>query len=180
MIRDEKLREAAEKGEEIAKAFNPKTNIPFPFKEVVRKHNDLELVFRSLSNVDISNNSDVSGLILYDDKKGQFTILVEKSKPENRQYFTVAHELGHYFLHKETLKEKSLVVDGDATLYRLDNGLSNTQESQANYFATSLLMPEKKVKKAWKFFDKNIEKCAELFYVSLTAMSIRVDILDLK
>ena len=184
MIKNKKLKEAAEKGEEIAKKFNPKTNIPFPFEEIIEEHKDLELRFGDLSSVDIPNDdglyNDLSGLILYENNQKKFIIFIEKSKPENRQYFTVAHELGHYFLHQDVLKKENLVVDGDATLYRLDSGLSNTQESQANYFAASLLMPEEKVKKAWKFFDKDIERCAKLFCTSLAAMSIRVDILDLK
>ncbi len=180
MIRDKKLKEAAEMGEGIAREFNPETNIPFPFEEIVKRHRDLELRSGDLSNAGSPISNDLSGLILYDDSEKKFVILIEESKPKNRKYFTIAHELGHYFLHKEDLKEKSLVVDGDATLYRLDNGLSNIQESQANYFAASLLMPEDRVRKAWKAFNEDVEKCAELFDVSLSAMSIRVDILDLK
>lgn len=180
MIRDKKLREAAEMGERVAKEFNPETNIPFPFEEIVKKHKDLELRSADLSSTGAPIGNNLSGLILYDDSEEKFVILVEESKPKNRQYFTIAHELGHYFLHKPDLKEKSLVVDGDVTLYRLDNGLSNVQESQANYFAASLLMPEDRVRKAWKVSGRDVEKCAELFDVSLSAMSIRVDILDLK
>ena len=182
MIKNEKLKEAAERGEEIAKIFNPETNIPFPFEEIVKRNDDLELLFGDLNDIDIPNinhNNDLSGLILYNAEEKKFIIIIEKNKQENRKNFTIAHELGHYFLHKNLLKKKSLVVDGDATLYRLDNGLSNIEESQANYFAASLLMPKERVKKAWDSFDKDIEKCAKLFSVSLAAMSIRVDILGL-
>lgn len=182
MIMNEKLKEAANKGEEIAREYNPDTNVPFPFGEIVRRNEDLELLFNDLNNLDIPNtndNDDLSGLILYAEQQEKFVIIIDKNKPENRRNFTIAHELGHYFLHKNILKEKNLVVDGDSILYRLDNGLSNIQESQANYFAASLLMPKERVQKAWDSFDKNIEKCAKLFSVSLAAMSVRVDILGL-
>ena len=181
VIKNEKLKRAAEMGEEIAEKFNAETEIPFPFERVAREHEDLDLRIGDLSNIDTSIDNDLSGLIWYNDDEEKLVILVEKNKPENRKYFTIAHELGHYFLHKKILKkEKRLVVDGEAILYRLDNGLSNIQESEANYFAASLLMPKSRVKKAWEFFDGDIERCAELFYVSLTAMSVRVDILNLK
>ena len=171
-----KLSEASKMGEKVAEKFNPQTDIPFPFEKIVNRYEDLELRSGNLSDVWDDNN--LSGLILYEKEK--FLIVIERNKPENRQYFTIAHELGHYFLHKDILKEKNMVVDGDAILHRLDNGLTNIQESEANYFAASLLMPEKRVRKAWNFFDEDIEKCAKLFSVSLSAMSIRVDILGLK
>ncbi|MEA2935541.1 MAG: hypothetical protein QOD74_2187 [Variibacter sp.] len=61
-----------------------------------------------------------------------------------RQRFTMAHELGHYVLHRD------LIGDGvnDDTMYR-STALGNfyntriglTQEAQANSFAANLLMP---------------------------------------
>ena len=180
MIKNEKLKLAAKKGEDIAERFNPITNIPFPFEEIVDTYDDLKLGFADLSSTEISGDEDLSGLIWYNRDESKFVIVIEKDKPKNRQYFTIAHELGHYFLHKEVLKEKSFVADGDVMLYRLDNGLSNLQESQANHFAASLLMPERRVREAWKYFDEDIKKCAELFSVSLTAMSIRLDMLGLR
>ena len=173
------LSEAAKVGEEVARKFNRETNIPFPFEEIVNGYDDLEIRIGDLRNAPMGDNN-LSGLILYDGRDKKFVIIVEKTKPKNRQYFTIAHELGHYFLHKDILREKSLVVDGDTILYRLDNGLSNIQESEANYFAASLLMPEDKVRDAWEFFNGDIAKCAKLFNVSLSAMSIRVEILNLK
>lgn len=180
--KNEMLQDAAEKGEFVAKEFNPETYIPFPFEKIVKGHDNLDLRFGDLSNIDGSsdNEKDLSGLILYDQDEEKFTILIEKRKHENRKYFTIAHEFGHYFLHNEVLKEKDFVVDGETILYRLDNGLSNMQESQANYFAASLLMPKDRVTEAWYLLKKDIERCAELFSVSLSAMSVRIDILGLK
>ena len=48
-------------------------------------------------------NKKISGAIRYDKDEDRFAILVNKNNVKTRQRFTIAHELGHYFLHKEFL-----------------------------------------------------------------------------
>lgn len=63
-----------------------------------------------------------------------------------RERFTLAHELGHYFLgHGEYLRQE-FCEESDFSLNRseLSNGSGiSRMEFQANYFAASLLMPQK-------------------------------------
>ena len=173
---NEKIIEAGKKGEEIAKRYNLETRIPFPFEEIIEKNSDLDIFLADLSN--INGEERISGLILFKKEEGGFEILIEKSKPKNRQYFTIAHELGHYFLHKKQLEKEVLVIEGEPTLYRIDNGLTNIEEAQANFFAGSLLMPEERVKKVWKKI-KDVEECANFFDVSVSAMGVRLEVLEL-
>ena len=173
---DGKIMDASKRGEEIAREYNPETNIPFPFEEVSQEISDLDIFLTDLSGV--NGDSDVSGLILFKKEEDRFEILVEKSKPKNRRYFTIAHELGHYFLHNDQLRDNVLVVDGDPILYRLDGGLTSAEETQADFFASSLLMPEERVRKVWRK-TKDVEVCADFFDVSLSAMSVRLEVLGL-
>ena len=171
-----KITAASEKGEEIAKKYNAETYIPFPFEEIANDRGDLDIFLADLH--DVSPGESVSGLILFREQEEKFKIIVDQNKPENRRYFTIAHELGHYFLHKDPLKEKQFAIDGDPTLYRSDNGLTSIEETQANHFAASLLMPEARVEEVWRKV-RRVERCAKFFNVSVSAMGIRLEILNL-
>lgn len=74
--------------------------------------------------------------VLFRDHGGQAVIGVNDLHSENRQRFTIAHELAHLKLHEDTL-----YVDG---LVRRDTKSSlavDPQEIEANAFAAELLMP---------------------------------------
>lgn len=167
----------AHKAEKIAESYNADKIAPFPFGKVEESHPDLKIYLSEMEE-------GVSGAILYDEKDSNFKILVNLKKPKTRQYFTIAHELGHYFLHQNIIKKGQFLIDGDqalsgeAMLYRMDNAPSTEIEIEANQFAATLLMPEKLVRKAWKLIN-NVEECAELFKVSIVAMSIRLENLKL-
>jgi IrrE N-terminal-like domain len=88
--------------------------------------------------------------------------------------FTVAHELGHYFLpgHPE-----HLFPSGDGIHQSRSGFISGDRhERQADYFASALLMPKSRFKKeaskAGQGF-KAIERLATLFQTSITATAIR-------
>lgn len=75
----------------------------------------------------------------------KFRILVNATHPHTRQRFTIAHELGHYMLHRHLIGEG--IADNRA--YRSDHkaryrntDIGPTQETQANKFAVSILMPD--------------------------------------
>jgi Zn-dependent peptidase ImmA (M78 family) len=115
-------------------------------------------------------------------KRGdQTTLLVNSDDSPFRKRFTIAHELGHHFLH---LLEDGEFVDGEASLFR---GLGESQkevtpdrrrEIQANLFAAALLMPEPAVRGEWKLL-RSVEAMARRFNVSEAAMGIRIGQLGL-
>lgn len=58
-------------------------------------------------------------------------------------------------------------------LYRRDEAVSTKLETEANNFAASLIMPAELVKRAWEKL-RDVEDCAQVFNVSVEAMSIRL------
>lgn len=149
--------------------------LPIPVEEIAQK--------RGLSIKLYDLGTDVSGVLVIDTGKG--TIGVNLNEPKIRQRFTVAHELGHYELHKQ---ETGLFIDrGFAVLFR--NQQSSTgeerREQEANAFAAALLMPEKLLVNEIKNrnFDltdeDSMRELAKLFSVSALAMTYRIANLNL-
>lgn len=113
------------------------------------------------------------------DNKYNFKIAVPHNTSLNRDTFTIAHELGHLFLHlyygRKAAWEASQEYFQDAILTR--NG-SGTMEQEANYFAACFLMPEEEFEKVYNS-KKNIKDVATHFGVSEQAATIRRKSLDL-
>ena len=75
---------------------------------------------------------------------GQTYIVINRAiDNEGRKHFTIAHELGHYFLSHQ-LKQNTFYCSKNEIV---EEGLwKDPIEQEANYFASCLLMPEEKVK----------------------------------
>lgn len=118
--------------------------------------------------------SGVSGEIRPDpETPGSFVIRVNRNDTARRQRFTVAHELGHFFLHRDAIGNGI----SDDVLYR--SSLSDSREVQANRFAADILMPQNLVNQwlrnaeSLKVDDK-VEFLADKFNVSEAAMRVRL------
>ncbi len=88
--------------------------------------------------------ADISGMVECNDKK-EYSITVNAADSPFRQRFTMAHELGHYILHRDILGDGIT----DNRMYRSDAGsiynnqlVNSSHETEANKFAASLLMPK--------------------------------------
>ena len=172
-------KECCEIAEQIRREYNPENLSPFPYQNITADKQDLSL---KISNFDGDIDS-ISGATIYYPDKNIFDILINSNKPRTRQHFTIAHELGHYFLHQEILKNEKIIIDDDnidsqRVLYRIDNAERNKIETEANNFAATLIMPEDLVKDAWRRLE-DIQECAKIFNVSLIAMTIRLERLGL-
>jgi Zn-dependent peptidase ImmA (M78 family) len=82
----------------------------------------------------------------------------------NRQRFTIAHEIGHFLLHRDHGSFH------DGLLFRRDDEL-NQQEREANQFAALVLMPEADFKTVVRRMP--VEDAAKLFGVSAQAAKYR-------
>jgi Zn-dependent peptidase ImmA (M78 family) len=118
-------------------------------------------------------SDNISGMIRK--VKEGFEITVNARHPETRQRFTLAHEIGHYVLHR------SLMGDGnvDDRAYRSDGSVQNNcigprEETEANKFAANLLMPSEAIKKLRADGIDTPAKMAYLLKVSEGAMRIRL------
>jgi Zn-dependent peptidase ImmA (M78 family) len=99
----------------------------------------------------------------------------QRNKPRER--FTIAHELGHFFLHSN----KNVFVDKNPKVMFRNNASSTgeqLQEKEANHFAAALLMPKKLIKTEIDNIQNNtlnpIEYLASKFKVSEQAMTFRL------
>lgn len=124
------------------------------------------------------SSPNISGMIA---RRGSAkSVLVENDEPPYRKRFTIAHELGHYFLHLK--EEPGEFVDTAVDLHRnnaADEGAGRKRvEVEANQFAAALLMPEEQVRQLYAAIN-DVEKLAELFRVSKDAMAIRLATLGL-
>jgi len=85
---------------------------------------------------------------------GTYVIRTNQREHDYRRRFTMAHELGHYILHRSILDQMG--GTNDTTMYRTEikapvynSQISKLHEQQANSFAANLLMPEEAVRSAW-------------------------------
>jgi len=89
---------------------------------------------------------DISGKI--EKHEDSFKITLNSLHPRTRKNFTLAHELGHLFLHMGFMidPEKWALIDEyiDSPYYRI--GYSE-EEYDANHFAGALLMPKEEYRK---------------------------------
>lgn len=165
----------SEKARTLIIRYNSDGVVPFPFEKILLDERNLRIVESEKLSVEIS------GMIAYEN--GVFTILVNRNDGDARKYFTIARELGHYYLHRDFLEEENVIVksgeqDTDLNPVPGGDGSVSLKEQQANIFAVCLIMPEKLVRKAWKTLN-SIEECARLFEVSPTTMSMRLEGLGL-
>lgn len=105
--------------------------------------------------------------------EGVWVIRVNKSQNIRRQRFTIAHELGHYMMHRN--KSESFT---DEVFFRTEK--KDLIEYRANEFASQLLMPEEKVRRAISDGVRNLGELSERFNVSSAAMKVRVQELGYK
>lgn len=100
-----------------------------------------------------------------------FVIAVSAFQNEQRKAFTVAHELGHLFLHMGFMIDKELWKNQEEVIYTRFG--TSEQEYQANEFAAALLMPENLYKKVIDDLSKensvNMKNVADYFNVSISA-----------
>jgi Zn-dependent peptidase ImmA (M78 family) len=128
---------------------------------------------------------DTSGVLVIE--KGKGTIGYNPKDVQVRRRFTVAHELGHYVLHRTS---NDLFVDNFFLIkFRGNNSYTDNdylQEQEANAFAAALLMPEgfilEEVKKReYQGLPETdfIARLAKKFEVSIPAMTYRLTNLNI-
>lgn len=122
---------------------------------------------------------DISGVLIKEDD-GKWTIIVNQDDSQTRKLFTIAHELGHYFLHKEKQNEfiESQFVQN--VWARSETTKREDIEVEANEFAANLIMPKSKIDETLsRLPDRKIDQSlvvdlAAKFGVSSVAMLTRL------
>jgi Zn-dependent peptidase ImmA (M78 family) len=129
-------------------------------------------------------DDETSGLIYVDVKTGHAVVGLNVSHSKTRQRFTLAHELGHFLLHKQN--EGGLHVDDRDFFIKFrdhhSSDGSDREEREANAFAAELLMPSsflerdaKKLREGLSLSDETaVRELASRYGVSLQALSFRL------
>lgn len=159
---------------EEAEVYTP----PVPIEKIAR--------LKGAEVIPYELGDEISGILVINDQKG--IIGYNPSDSKRRQRFTIAHELGHYLLHHNS---KDLFLDRDFLVvkYRGKKVYSRSelrQESEANAFAASILMPKSLIiaeleKEEYSKLKENelIEELAKAFDVSVHAMTYRLSDLNI-
>lgn len=109
---------------------------------------------------------DGGSLIIYPDRK--FKIQLSATTSPLRDNFTIAHELGHFFLHYDYDNPP----DEEVIFARYGSGI---YEFQANRFAAAFLMPKEEFIKIRKKYADNPFLIAAYFEVSIAAAETRME-----
>lgn len=114
-------------------------------------------------------NKNIAGKIYVEDE--QVIIEVDPWQTPYRQRFTIAHELGHFFLNHD--------INGGLNHIDTVDDLSdpaNDLEIQANYFAVNLLMPKEFIEYIlYKLQISDIAEMAKKLNVSRSALTYRLE-----
>lgn len=102
---------------------------------------------------------------------GNFVVHLPPMTSDRRDRFTIAHELGHYFLHYLYPKKGEAMSFG--------RGARNRAETQANVFAASLLMPADLFCDAHHRLGSDWWALADAFGVSPRAAEVRAQVLGI-
>lgn len=159
---------AAKAARELLSKFNvtsPPVNV-----ESIAKQLDISILKTP------QTEADLSGFLVRERNK---TIVgINSAHDRKRQRFTIAHELGHYCLHR------IVGVHVDRVKYRNSRSSAGTdfEEIEANAFAAELLMPSDFIRREMKQYsfidligpDATVESLANKFEVSTQAMTIRL------
>lgn len=125
------------------------------------KYNCESLLLQTIISEDIkiepySFTGDLCGLLYIDEY--EITLVYNSNQPRERRNFTLGHELGHYFLHKDKTSQFA-----DRTKDLLDNTIAEF-EIQANVFSSYLILPkavlDEMLKNKFSFF--RIAKVAQI------------------
>jgi Zn-dependent peptidase ImmA (M78 family) len=118
-------------------------------------------------------NDDDSGRLKKDKKNSTWVMTVNSLHHPHRQRFTMAHEIAHRICHAAQNDDFK-----DDVFFR--NGESNPTETEANRFASEILMPAKDFLYFVERTSTKVEDIAEHFHVSSLAVRVRAKSLKLK
>lgn len=127
------------KAMEITSSFVKRGGSYKYFNEIMEYYN---IKFREHS----FKREDFIGILAFGMNKQIYIMINSNIANIGRRNFTIAHELGHYFLNH--IEEKQELCEFNSNISE-ENLVSNRIEQEANHFASCFLMPEEKIKGAF-------------------------------
>ncbi|WP_457578259.1 ImmA/IrrE family metallo-endopeptidase [Ensifer adhaerens] len=117
-------------------------------------------------------------LVPGDTKPRRWAIMYDRKQNSGRRAYTIAHELGHFVLHRQLVDEDPHFDGGfHCTKEAVEHGAGRDIEKEANEFAANLLMPLDDYRRCIPSdqlagFDR-LGEAADRYGVSLTAATLR-------
>lgn len=117
-------------------------------------------------------------LVPGDTKPRRWAIMYDRKQNAGRRAYTIAHELGHFVLHRQLVDEDPDFDGGfHCTKEAVEHGAGRDIEKEANEFAANLLMPLDDYRRripSDQLADLNrLGDAADRYGVSLTAATLR-------
>lgn len=140
--------EVEQKAQDVLAQYLPKRGNAHKILPAIMEEEQIK--FREI----ISSNQKFVGA-LTKANSGQWYIILNTIENTGRRNFTIAHELGHYFLEHQ-LQSNSFYCSDDAITEESQS--ANPIEQEANQFASCLLMPEEKLRNAFLAMLANSRK----------------------
>ncbi|MGC9449717.1 ImmA/IrrE family metallo-endopeptidase [Cereibacter johrii] len=153
----------------FAEAQREKTRIKngFDLPNLVKKNRG------ELSYIGFMDDDQTDAVVVRPD--GSFRIRLSSHTGALRDNFTIAHELGHFVLHWPLVRKNNPGCGMRATRKVDDtNEALRRCEWEANWFASSFLMPEKAFREAYRAGN-----AAEVFGVTRSAVEVRAKALGI-
>jgi Zn-dependent peptidase ImmA (M78 family) len=119
---------------------------PIPVEDIIERYLGLRLLYDDLHRV---FGRDVLGVVYVESKAICINERLFESSSEGRLVFTIAHEVGHWVLHRQYLETQEKDRSKQVIVSKKGNS-KETIEWQADYFASCLLMPEKETREAFE------------------------------
>ena len=146
-------------------ALKNRTGLSYPQNSLLDIARELGVTvsFAPLPASDSGQNID--GVIHWE--PGGAKIIINENYSPTRKTFTLAHELGHYLLHPD---QDKLRIDH---FNYAESSQESLEETEANYFAASLLMPQEEFINVLSL-TPDVSQIAQYFGVSEVAVKNRL------
>lgn len=163
--------------------------------------NAIAIKIRNILNVDTDNFDietlveKIDGTLVYndfsineaeitksaEDSSNKFEIMINNNFNSQRIRFSIAHELGHLFLHMKYLinPEEWNSIEPGTSHARNTNIPYSRYEAEANEFAASFLMPKERFLQVAEENFYNLNKISSIFNVSVESAKIRGKVLGI-
>lgn len=154
-------------------------SLPVPVEEIADSHagllvRDVEDLRSVPGALEFEHGEILSGLLL--PRLGEIWVNAREAREwPGRRRFTIAHELGHWRLHRGADEASVFCRSGSIEAEATEaTPLGASPEQEANLFAATLLMPAQLLREQYLICERDFSRLCETFVVSAKAMGRRL------
>lgn len=154
------------------------SSLPVPIEEIADSHigllvRDVEDLGTAPGAPTLGHGQALSGLLL--PARGEIWVNAEEARQwPARRRFTIAHELGHWRLHRDADERAVFCRAGSIAPDPQPRAVLPPAEDEANMFAAAVLMPARLVQEQYVLCERDFFRLCETFGASGAAMGRRL------